>query len=191
MKTTLITSLIICFAFTFYCRNGMAQTEANLKGKKVALIIAPGDFRDEEYAKPKEYFETNGAKVTTVSTTTNEVTGSRGMKAKPQLLLKDLQVSDYNAIVFVGGPGARGYYNNEVAMQIVKKAYQENKVVAAICVAPNILCKAGILDGKKASAWSFEVSGCDVIESSKSVETDGKIVTANGPSAALDFAIAI
>jgi protease I len=191
MKNTIIYSLLICITISVYCKSGNAQANTNLKGKKIALIIAPGDFRDEEYEQPKEYFESNGAITTTVSTTTNEVTGSRGMKAKPQLLLKDMQVSNYDGIVFVGGPGARNYYKNNNAMRVIKDAAKKNKVIAAICVAPNILCNAGILDGKKATAWSFEVSGCNVIKSSKSVETDGNIVTANGPGAALDFAKAI
>lgn len=188
-KLIIITSIfiVLCSDLRFV----HAQNNGSLKGKKIALIIAPGGFRDEEYAEPKKYFEENEATVITVSTTTEQVTGSRGMKAKPQVLLKNLDVTDYDAVVFVGGPGARKYYENKDALRITKEAYTKQKVVAAICVAPNILCKAGILKGKKATAWSFEVSECEVIKSNKSVEQDGKIITANGPHAALDFATVI
>lgn len=159
-----------------------------LNGKKILMIISPGDFRDEEYSEPKDYFENEGAIVVTGSTTLDEVEGMLGLKVVPDMLIKNVIVANYDAIIFVGGTGARGYYNNQEALRIAKQSVENNKVIAAICLAPNILCNAGILNDKKATAWSFEVSDCSVNKISKDVVRDGNIITANGPPAATAFA---
>ena len=70
---------------------------------------------------------------------------------------------------------------------------QSAKVVAAICLAPVVLARAGILKGKKATYFNSPVSfremkagGAVLVD--KAVVTDGRIVTANGPAAAAEFA---
>lgn len=73
-------------------------------------------------------------------------------------------------------------------MRIAKQSFDNNKIISAICVAPNILCNAGILNGKRATAWAFEVKNCDAIVENKDVVIDGRIITANGPEAATKFA---
>lgn len=68
--------------------------------------------------------------------------------------------------------------------------------MGAICIAPAILAKAGVLKGKKATVWSslmdksavkiLEKSGADYLPDS--VVADGKVITATGPLAAKEFA---
>jgi protease I len=73
---------------------------------------------------------------------------------------------------------------------IAKGAYSAGKVVAAICIAPSILANAGLLEGKKATAFSSEeenlkAKGAEWQDSDTAA--DGKIVTGNGPGAAKEF----
>jgi peptidyl-prolyl cis-trans isomerase A (cyclophilin A) len=86
---------------------------------KVALIIASLDFRDEEYLDSKEVFIKENMEVITFSTTLKEVKGMLGAKVRPDLLLKDLKIEDYQAIVLIGGSGASQYWEDKLVHKMV------------------------------------------------------------------------
>ena len=162
-----------------------------LQGKSILMIIAQRDFRDEEYQEPRRIFEARRATVTVASSSLEVAKGALGAQVKPDLLLKDTAVGDYDAIVFVGGPGAQEYWDDPVAHAVAQEAVAQSKVLAAICIAPATLAKAGVLQGKKATVFSSEAKtlkagGADY--TGASVERDGLIITANGPKAAAAFA---
>ena len=170
-----------------------------LQGKKVAMIIAFRDFRDEEYMIPKKVLESAGAEIITVSTSLGEAIGKLGGEAEVNALLKDIKVEDYDAVLFIGGPGAFKYIDDETCHQIAREIIENNKVLGAICIAPTILAKAGVLEGKKAVVWSsvMDKSAVKILKEAKAVYqdnpvvVDGKIITASGPIAAKKFAEAI
>lgn len=162
-----------------------------LTGKKVVLIIAPDKFRDEELDEPKKILAGQGAKVVVASTTTKECKGMLGMKVKPDTTISKIKADEFDAIVFIGGIGAKKLFDNEKAHALAKKAVEKKKVLGAICLAPSILANAGVLKGKKATVFKSEKDnltkkGAKYQE--KDVVTDGRIVTANGPKAAKKFA---
>lgn len=170
-----------------------------LQGKKVAMIIAFRDFRDEEYLIPKKILESAGAEIITVSTSLGEAIGKLGGEAEVNALLKDLKVEDYDAVLFIGGPGAFKYIDNETCHQIAREIVENNKVLGAICIAPTILAKAGVLEGKKAVVWSsvMDKSAVKILKEAGAVYqdspvvVDGRIITASGPIVAKKFAEAI
>lgn len=160
--------------------------------KKALLIIAPDQFRDEEYFHTKEELEAGGVEVTTASSASGEITGMLGGKAKPDKTLNDVSVDEYDAVVFVGGVGASAYFNNEKALEIARKAGEKGKVLAAICIAPTVLANAGALKGRKATLWGDPA----LIENLKNkggnytgepVTQDGNIITGDGPKSARSF----
>ena len=68
-----------------------------------------------------------------------------------------MNVEDYDAIVIVGGAGSKEYlWDDEELRAMVKEAYNKNKVLAAICLSPVVLAKAGILEGKKATVFPYK-----------------------------------
>ena len=154
------------------------------------MIIAFEKFRDEEYDVPKKVFEQMGISVITVSSKMGIATGKFGMKAKVDLTLDQVKVEDYDAILFIGGPGSFDYYNNLTCHKIAKEAIKEGKILGAICAAPGILAHAGVLTGKKATM--FEDTGVlkqfGSTYTGKDLEIDGKIITATGPQTASSWA---
>lgn len=163
---------------------------ADLQGKKVAMIIASQNFRDEEYLHPKEVLQSYSAQITTVSSSKNPARGVLDATVQPDILLSELNSSDYDAILFIGGGGAREYFDNPTAHKVAKETLNLGKVLGAICIAPSILANAGLLKGKKATCFSSEVSNLKAkgaIYTGADVETDGNIVTATGPQAAKKF----
>ena len=76
--------------------------------------------------------------------------------------------------------------------KLILKFAENNKPIAAICAAPMVLGKLGLLKGRRVTCYpSFEqyLEGAEC--TNESVVTDGNIITAMGPGAAMDFALAI
>ncbi|PIZ89678.1 MAG: hypothetical protein COX89_00190 [Candidatus Nealsonbacteria bacterium CG_4_10_14_0_2_um_filter_37_10] len=175
------------------------MAEKNLKEKSIVMIIAFRDFRDAEYFVPKEILEAAGAEVKTASNKKGTAIGADGGDTEVDLLVSEINLADFAAIVFVGGPGCLGALDNEDSCKLARETISQNKVLASICISPVILAKAGVLKGKKATVWSSPMDKVPVrileeneaIYQDKSVVADGKIVTANGPAAAEKFAKAI
>jgi len=173
--------------------------ENKLGNKKIAIIIAFRDFRDQEYFIPKQVLEGAGVEITTVSASLGVAIGADGGEVRIDILLENLKPENFDAVIFIGGPGCLKYLDNENSYKVIKETISKNKVLGAICVSPVILAKAGILEGKKATVWSspldksqiriLEENG--VVYQSGLVVIDGKIITGNGPLAAKEFGEAI
>jgi protease I len=120
-------------------------------------------------------------------------TGKVGTKVKVDITLDQVKVPDYDAIVFVGGPGSFDYHHDPKAHRIAQEAVREGKILAAICGAPPILGYAGVLKGKKATMFddTGDLSKCGATYTGKGVEIDGKIITATGPETAKAWGEAI
>ena len=192
-KTSLIFALVLSLGIIVNASQG-GENMAKLKGKKAVMIIAEKNFRDEELFEPKKILEAEGVKVIVVSTSFNIARGMLGGKVKPDMLLSEIKVDDYDAIIFVGGSGASQYWNDSLAHNIAKEAVEKNKVLGAICIAPVTLANAGVLTGKKATVWPSErgkIEARGAIYTGESVQIEGKIITAEGPQAARKFGEAI
>ena len=158
--------------------------------REALLVVAPSNFRDEELFHTKEELESAGIKTTVASKTTSIATGMFGGTAKPDTTLEDVDVTKYDALVFVGGSGANVYFDDPTAHRLAREAYENGKVVAAICIAPSTLANAGLLRGKRATCFPSEAGnlrGKDAVYTGKPVEQDGRIITADGPGSAREF----
>ncbi len=165
-----------------------------LTGKKVLMVIAKKDFRDEEYAKPREILEKDGAKVTVASSSLAEATGMLGMKVKADILLTQAKSNDYDAVIYVGGMGSTEYWEDSTAQRLAKEFAGAGKVTSAICLAPVTLANAGLLVGKQATVWEsargqLKEKGAKLATSG--VAKDGLIITADGPTSAEAFGKAL
>ena len=164
--------------------------------KKIAMLIAQQDFRDEEYLIPKGIFQQQGIDVKTASVEKGQAVGVYGGVAEADLAFVDVKVDEFDGIVFVGGSGAMRDMDNIDVYRVAREAVEKKKVLGAICISPAILANAGVLKGKKVTVFAsnmdksavkiLESRGCDY--QAESVVTDGRIVTANGPEAAKNFA---
>jgi|SRR3989338_2009981 len=164
---------------------------------KAVLIIAPIWYQDIEYLDTKAELEKAGIEVITAAKKAGICKGKLGGTAQATLSIDNINVEDYDAIVFIGGPGAVRHQEDVQAQITAQEAITEQKVLAAICIAPTILAKAGVLEGKKATVWNEDGLQDQLLEqegatyTGETVTIDGKIITANGPQAAKDFGKAI
>jgi len=154
------------------------------------MIIAPKNFRDEELFDTKEELEVSGNSVVIASTKTDTATGMLGGTIKPDITIDEINVDDYDVVVFVGGPGSSIYFNNQKAHEIARDANEKKKLIGAICIAPSTLANAGLLKGKKATSFPSEernLRSKGANYTGNSVEKDGNIITADGPKSAREF----
>ena len=174
-----------------YCKR---KKSGGYMSKKIAMVIASKNFRDEEYKEPRKALELSGISVTLYSTSLQPSRGMFDSEAKPDKLIDNMNHLEYDGIVFIGGSGASEYYENATAHKLVKEFYNNNKLVAAICIAPKILAKAGILKGKKVCSFpsvkdDIRKLGGDI--QPDGVWVDGNIITGTGPEFASDFGNAL
>ena len=163
--------------------------------KKVALVIASKGFKDEEYFITKQTLEKSGLRILTTSNDPEIAIGSEGARVKVDFPLEDLHIEKFDAIVFIGGEGVIDCLDNERSYKIAQNTIKKNKVLAAICIAPVILAKAGVLKNRKSTVWSGRLNKVPIailkengaIYEGGDVVIDSKIITANGPEAAEEF----
>lgn len=161
---------------------------------KLLLVIAPEGFRDEELDTPKRVFEESGIDVDIASTKPGTCTGMLGATVEADLMVDTVDPNDYAGIVVVGGVGSQEYlWGSKRLVALVRTFFEQGKVVAAICLAPVVLARAGILSERQATVYpspaavrEMNVAGANL--QNIPVVADREIVTANGPGAAAQFA---
>ena len=186
----IIVFLLVTGALVHWCTFSAEADMGKLTGKRAVMIIAQEGFRDEELSEPKAVLQKAGVRVDVASTTTKQAKGKLGAIVIPDKLVSDINTADYDAIVFIGGPGCRQYWYDKTAHKIAKEAVASGKITAAICSAGVTLANAGVLMGKKATVFPGDRQalidmGADY--TGKAVEVDGNIVTADGPESATAF----
>jgi protease I len=160
---------------------------------KILMVLSPEQYQEEELNVPRDYFRNRGYSVVLASKGVT-ATGMNGESAQVDLDLKNVKISDYVAVVFVGGEGIYSLKLNEDPdyQALAKSTYSQRKLLAAICLAPWILADAGLLNGKKATASDTDhIKSKGAVVSDESVVRDGNIITGNGPGASQEFAQAI
>lgn len=159
---------------------------------KVLIVIAPEKFRDEELAEPVAALKTAGIGYDIASTRRGTCTGMLGAKATA-ISLDEVDPKAYDGIIIVGGSGAQVHlWDDDLLQPMVRFFSEKMKMVGAICLAPVVLARAGVLKGKKAtyfeSPTSFrEMKAGGAVLVNQPVVTDTRLVTANGPAASKAF----
>ena len=164
------------------------------KAKRAVLITARENFRDEELFETRRVLDAAGVETVIASTKIGPIRGMLGNIAEATILVNQVRVDDYDAIIFVGGLGAAEYFDNPVALNIAREAAHKRKVLAAICIAPTILANAGVLNGVRATSFLSErerLQQAGAIYTGVPVERAGLIITGSGPMAAVLFGQAI
>lgn len=157
----------------------------------VLVVLAPHDFRDEEYTIVERILKQKNIMALSCSNTTDHITGMFGLTVKPDIPLETVQEFSFEGLIIIGGDGAKDLWENQKLISLVKEFNSNKKIIGAICLAPVILANAGILRNKTATVHDSaikELKNKKAIYSSQNVEVTDNIVTGNGPSASNLFA---
>jgi protease I len=164
-----------------------------LKGKKIAILVAEG-FEDLEFFYPLLRFTEAGAEVTTAGITRDEVKGKHGMEFTPGNTVDEIAGLSFDCVVIPGGSAPKRLRESGAVLDFVRKATEEGKVVAAICHGPQVLVSAGLVEGRKLTAYravkdEIEEAGglFDYVE----VQQDDNLITSRFPEDLPAFSKAI
>lgn len=156
-------------------------------------FLADG-FEEVEAIAPIDILRRADIDVVTVGITGETVNGRHGIKVIADKRIENIELNEsLDGIILPGGlPGATNLENSPLVQKAIDFAYDNSKLLCAICAAPQILGHKGILSGKNAIAYpgfESELKGATISESY--VVRDGNCVTAKGAGVAVDFALEI
>jgi 4-methyl-5(b-hydroxyethyl)-thiazole monophosphate biosynthesis len=158
-----------------------------------ALVFLASGFEEIEALTVVDVLRRAGVEVTVAGLTPNVTEGKHGVKVVPDKSIDDVKVEDFDAVVAPGGnPGYKNLRKDPRVIDMVKKAFNSNKIVAAICAGPTVLSDAGILEGKACTIYpgmDQELEAGGGKPKHDIVVVDGNIITSRGPATALPFAL--
>jgi 4-methyl-5(b-hydroxyethyl)-thiazole monophosphate biosynthesis len=162
--------------------------------KNVYVFMATG-FEEMELTISVDILRRAGMDVKTVSLKENiePVLGSRGIKMIPDCKLSDLDLNWANLIILPGGlEGTKNLGESETVLQAIKEMNRMEKWIAAICAAPAVLTKAGILVGKTATSHPAAAGHMPGVNYSEDrVVVDGRVITSRAAGTTFEFAFKI
>jgi 4-methyl-5(b-hydroxyethyl)-thiazole monophosphate biosynthesis len=159
---------------------------------KVALLLANG-FEEIEALTPLDMLRRAGVTAYTVGIGGEIITGSHGIKVIADTTDALTAPDDYDAVILPGGmPGATNLDASAFTDKILASVNKKGGLIAAICAAPLVLGRRGMLSGRSATCYpGFENELIGAISSDAAVVCDKNVITARGMGVALDFAKAI
>ena len=155
----------------------------------IAILLAEG-FEEAEALVPADLLRRAGGDVLLVSVNGEEyVTGAHGIAVKADLSLDRLDKTSLNCILRPGGlKGTEHLYESFAVLYLVQYAAENGLYVEAICAAPSILGKMGLLEGRRYACYpGFEKEIPGGIRTGKKVEYDDTFVTAEGMGVSFEF----
>lgn len=155
----------------------------------IYVFLADG-FEEIEALAPVDFLKRAGVEVLTVGVTGKNPCGAHGIRVEADVVLEDISLDDnVEGVILPGGmPGADNLNNCVEVHKAIDFCNGKGKIISAICAAPFVLGKRGLLKGKKATCFpGFEqyLEGATV--ENDGVVKDGNIITARGAGVAWEF----
>lgn len=159
----------------------------------VYLFLANG-FEEVEALCPLDLLRRAGVEVTTVGIGTDNPCSSHGICVQADISEIMYRDNAPEMIILPGGmPGAENLDNSKTVNTAISCAVKRGAYIAAICAAPMVLGKRGLLEGRRATCFpGFEeyLTGA-VIEQNVGVVKDQNFITGKGMGVALEFGLTL
>ena len=156
------------------------------------MFLADG-FEEIEALATLDIIRRANIEIATVGVTGENVTGAHNISVKADVNIDDINFDDLTGVILPGGlPGTTHLDNSSKVCELTVNANDRGLLVSAICAAPSVLGRLGLLKGKKATCYpGFEdkLSGAECTD--EYVVRDGNIITGRGAGAAIEFGLKI
>ncbi len=157
-----------------------------LDGKRIA-ILAEEEFEDSELVEPMRAMKNAGAKVLILGTGSQQsYKGKRGTTTITVDATTDqVKAEDFDAIIVPGGNAPDKMRLHQSMVDLVRKAHDAGKLIAAVCHGPQLLISADIVRGRRVTSWpsiavDLRNAGAEWVDAS--VVQDGNIITSRKPA---------
>ena len=159
--------------------------------KKIIVLLANG-FEDIEMFASVDLWKRGKIDVTLATISEMEVETGRGIKILADIHIDEVKEEEYDLLFLPGGGGVKGLDDSEQVKELIKLFIENGKYVSAICAAPLILGKMGILDNRVFTCYpTFERFAPEGVYKEVGVIQDGNVITGRGVGYVFDFALHI
>lgn len=157
------------------------------------LAILGDGFEEIETVAPIDLLRRAGVTVTTASLNADiHVTGRTQIVLHADTVLaKVADTAAFDCLFLPGGPGVKAMRADPRVQALVRDYAAKGKWIAAICAAPLLLKDAGLLEGRRYTAFPGTANELPHILSSERVVTDGSLITSRGAGTSIDFGLAM
>lgn len=154
------------------------------------LVLLADGFEEIEALTPVDMLRRAGLDVKTVGINGKIAVGSHKIPVVCDIQPEEVRLDEVSLVILPGGmPGALNLDSSPFTDTVLNAVTENGGRIAAICAAPLVLGRRGLLSGKRATCYpgfEAELVGAEVCDAQ--VVTDGNITTAKGMGAALEFA---
>lgn len=157
----------------------------------VYILIGAG-FEEVEALSVCDILRRGGVQVLLAGVGSRRIKGGHAIEVCTDITVDEVNPRNAEMLVIPGGMGGvESIESCSKCSQLIKDAYENGAVLAAICAGPRVLARLSLLDGKSVTCYpglEDEITGANV-DSARPVVTDGRIVTGRAVGSSLDFAL--
>lgn len=160
----------------------------------MVYILLGNGFEEMEAVTPCDLLRRAGIPTATVGVNGPEIRGSHGITVKADMTLGQMDLTELEAVFLPGGRGGvESLLASPEALEAVRFAWENGKLVSAICAAPTILAKLGITDGKNVTCypeniWTDQMNKANLVPGAAAVR-DGNVLTGTSAGCAVPFGL--
>ena len=160
---------------------------------KTVLVPLANGSEELEAVTVLDILRRAGIEAISASLDGHPIRGSRGTMLIPDTSLDEALKHRFDMVVLPGGqPGTSNLKADARIIKLVQRMVAEDHFVCAICAAPSVLAKAGLLDGRRATSFPGSLDAFPkVSRQTQAVVEDGRLITSRGPGTAMDFALTL
>lgn len=152
------------------------------------IVFLENFVEDSEFLYPYLRLKEEGFDVISVAPELKMYQGKGGMTFRPDWSFNEIKTIDFDAVIIPGGYAPDLWRRNQDIVEFVKRHHEEGKIIASICHGPWLLISAGIVKGRKVTA--FHAIKDDLINAGAIYEgqdwvEDGNLLTATNPTTML------
>lgn len=170
----------------------------NLQSKNILIVIPKSQFQEQELFDTLEVLKTAGPRIFVLSKSGQEAVGMNKTRFTPDGVLVDWDKQQgvsgkYDAVLVMGGKGApKSLWDDNILPQILTDHFRAERVIGAIGLGVVVLARTSLLSyeaaGPEDEKFLSELEEAGLTRSHSPVVHDGKVITASGPEAAMEFA---
>jgi protease I len=156
------------------------------EGKRIAILVEEG-FEDSELIESMKAMKNADVSVVIVGSDSKEYyTGKRGIiTVTADITAREANAETFDGIIIPGGYAPDKMRLHQPMIDLVRKAYDQGKVIAAICHGPQLLISAEIVKGRRVTSWpaiavDLRNAGAKWVDAP--IVQDGNIITARRPA---------
>jgi protease I len=166
-----------------------------IEGIRIAILVEE-DFEDAELMQPLRAMRDAGADVVIVGSGSKKTyKGKRGSaEVTADATADKIDISDFDAIIIPGGYAPDKMRLHQPMIDLVRKAYDANKLIAAVCHGPQLLISADVVRGHRVTSWpsvAVDLKNAGAVWVDDPVVRDGNIITSRKPADLPQFSEAI